>query len=152
MTAPDPIDEEVRAADRDRYDAARAAEAPARADLVTLYALNLELARTPWRVSEPQLGAMRLQWWADLFEAAETGAAPRGAPLVERISDWVRRRRPPQALLRALAEARLRELDDTPMESAEALDAFLSGTARSRTASSRPSQAIQAASRISVPA
>lgn len=126
--AGDPIAAEVRAGDRDRFDAAQAAEAEVRADLITLYALNLELARTPWRVSEPQLGAMRLQWWADLCLAAETGETPRGNPLVERVSGLIQRRRPPQDVLRRLIEARLRELDETPMESAAARDAFLEGT------------------------
>lgn len=128
-TAADPIVDELRTADRDRYDTAMLAPEPARGRLLTLYALNLELARTPWRVSEPQLGAMRLQWWADLCLAAETGEIPRGNPLVERVGAWIEAQRPPQARLRALIEARLRELDATPMESQAACDAFLEGTA-----------------------
>lgn len=125
----DPIEAEVAEVDRDRAEAAELAPPETRRDLLTLYALNLELARTPWRVSEPQLGAMRLQWWADLLQAAETGETPRGNPLVERVAEWSARLRPPPDWLREMIEARLRELDETPMESAAALDAFLTGSA-----------------------
>ncbi len=135
-SALDLVESELAEADPDRYAAARAAPAAVRRDLLTLYAFNLELARIPWRVSEPQLGAVRLQWWADLAHAAAAGERAGGAtqgggggPLAARVAEWVGRRRPPPTPLRAMIEARLRDLDPTPMESAEALDAFLAGSA-----------------------
>jgi phytoene/squalene synthetase len=57
--------DQVRRFDRDRYLTALFATPSARADLMALYAFNLEVAKTREMVREPMMGLMRLQWWRD---------------------------------------------------------------------------------------
>ena len=57
--------EALRQHDPDRFGAVLVAEARDRPALVTLYALNLEIARAPFQSAEPMLAEMRLQWWVD---------------------------------------------------------------------------------------
>ncbi|MCB5409800.1 squalene/phytoene synthase family protein [Pseudogemmobacter faecipullorum] len=66
----------IEKGDPDRFAAILAAPHPARARLLPLYALNLEVARAPWVTKEPMIAEMRLQWWRDVVEKAATGAAP----------------------------------------------------------------------------
>ena len=56
---------QVRAYDHDRYLTALFAAEAGRDALMTLYAFNLEIAKTRETVSEPILGQMRLQWWRE---------------------------------------------------------------------------------------
>jgi phytoene synthase len=55
----------IERGDPDRFAALLAAPRTARAALLPLYALNLEVARAPWVTSEPMIAEMRLQWWRD---------------------------------------------------------------------------------------
>lgn len=77
----------VAKGDPDRYRAAMVAAPERRAGLFALYAFNLELARAPWVASEPLLGRIRLQWWADALEEIAAGRPTRRhevvAPLAE---------------------------------------------------------------------
>jgi len=66
----------VRRLDRDRYLCSLFAPEEAREDLFALYAFNLEVARIPDAVSEPILGAVRLQWWRETLNAIYTGTTP----------------------------------------------------------------------------
>lgn len=61
--------------DPDRHLAVMAAPVAARARLFPLYAFNLEVARAPWVTKEPMIAEMRLQWWRDAVENAQSGAA-----------------------------------------------------------------------------
>ncbi len=53
--------ETVRAQDPDRFGATLVAAPGDRPALITLYALNLEIARAPLQSAEPMLAEMRLQ-------------------------------------------------------------------------------------------
>ena len=68
----------VRRTDEDRWLASRFAPADVRADLIALYALNYEVARTVEVVSQPTLGDIRLAWWreaiAEIYERPSTPA------------------------------------------------------------------------------
>ncbi|WP_262983172.1 squalene/phytoene synthase family protein [Paracoccus mutanolyticus] len=44
--------------------------------MLTLYALNLELARAPLASAEPLIAEMRLQWWIERLEEIGAGAVP----------------------------------------------------------------------------
>src|SRR5215468_1370027 len=57
--------DQVRQFDRDRYLTVLFAGSQARADLLALYAFNLEVAKTRELVREPMMGLVRLQWWRD---------------------------------------------------------------------------------------
>src|SRR5262249_59311777 len=69
--------DQVRRFDRDRYLTALFAAAPARADLMALYAFNLEVAKTREVVREPMMGLMRLQWWRDALAEIYAGTERR---------------------------------------------------------------------------
>lgn len=68
--------ETLREQDPDRFGAVLIAAPGDRPKLLTLYALNLELARAPFQSNEPMLAEMRLQWWIDRLVEMGDGAAP----------------------------------------------------------------------------
>jgi phytoene synthase len=59
---------EVRAADKDRFLAALFAPAEHRPPLLALYAFDLEIRRIAGRIREPLAGELRLQWWREVLE------------------------------------------------------------------------------------
>ena len=56
----------ARAYERDRYLAALLSPAARRDDLLVLAAFAGDVGRIASSVSEPMMGAIRLQWWRDL--------------------------------------------------------------------------------------
>jgi phytoene synthase len=130
MTAPDhDLDEKVRAADPDRWLATRFAPADARADLVTLYALNDELARVGEHVTNPLMGEIRLAWWREGLESMAGGGAPRAHPVMTALQPAVAAGRLPMSLLDTLVEARHADLETAPFADEAALVAYIDGTA-----------------------
>jgi phytoene/squalene synthetase len=83
--------DEVRQADRDRFLAALFAPEPQRRGLLALLAFDHELARTRTVTREPMLARIRLQWWRDAAAEAADGGKPRAQPVVESLSETVRR-------------------------------------------------------------
>ena len=81
----------ARKADPDRAIAALFAPLTARDDLFALFAFNGELARIADQVSEPGLGAIRLQWWRDALARAEAGEAT-GHPVADAFGSVLARR------------------------------------------------------------
>lgn len=55
--------------DRDRYLSSLFAPDVKRPHLMALYAFDAEIARIRTLVSEPQIGEIRMQWWADTLDA-----------------------------------------------------------------------------------
>src|SRR5258708_37305535 len=103
--------EEVRTADRDRFLAALFAPEPQRRDLLALLAFDHELDRTRAVTREPMMARIRLQWWRDAVVEAASAAQPRAQPVVESLSETVRRRDlEPEGLI-ALIDAREEEID-----------------------------------------
>ena len=103
--------ETVRTADRDRFIAALFAPEPARSDLLAVLAFDLELARTLMVTREPMLARIRLQWWREAVAEATGAGAPRAQPVVEALSEAVRRRQLAPEWLGALVDAREEEID-----------------------------------------
>jgi phytoene synthase len=101
----------VRAADRDRFLAALFAPEPARADLLALLAFDHELARTRTVTREPMLALIRLQWWREAVVEAAGTAKPRAQPIVESLSETVRRCGLAPERLVALIDAREEEIE-----------------------------------------
>jgi phytoene/squalene synthetase len=97
--------------------------------LFALYGYNLEAARAPWKVSDPQIGVMRLRFLLDMAEGAYQGQSPLAHEIGEPIHSLITDTKPPQALMTQIVETRMRDLDPAPMESAEAFDAYVDGTA-----------------------
>ena len=76
--------QELRGLDGDLYLCHLFAPAAQRARLLTLYHLYADIARIPASVSDPMVGAIRLQWWRDLLDAVANGDA-RGTPIGEAL-------------------------------------------------------------------
>jgi len=101
----------VRRADRDRFLAALFAREPQRADLLALLAFDHELARTRRVTREPLLARIRLEWWREAVAEAAGQGQPRAQPIVESLSETVRRHGLAPEQLVALIDARAEEID-----------------------------------------
>lgn len=101
----------VRAADRERFLGALFAPEPQRSGLLSLLAFDHELARTRSVTREPMLARIRLEWWREaMAEAAGTGK-PRAQPIVESLSEIVRRHGLQCEALVRLIDAREEEIE-----------------------------------------
>ena len=118
------LDAQVRAADPDRWLSSRfAADATARADLIALYAFEAELVAIPTRVTQPLLAEMRYVWWREQMDGVFAGAARKGHPVLEALTDLVARRGLDRAPFDALIEAHIGRVHGEPHD----LDAFYVG-------------------------
>lgn len=118
----------ARAGDPDRTLAALFAPREARADLFTLYAFNVELARIAEQVSEPGLGAIRLQWWREAVDRAAKGEAT-GHPVADALSVAMSQRKLSRQRIDALIDARIFDVETKIMPDWASLDAYLHDTA-----------------------
>ena len=119
--------ETARRGDRARFDAAMFAPPALRERLFALIALNVELSRIPESVSEPMLGEIRLQWWADAIEAVFQDGSPEGHEVIEGLVEPAKAGVLDQDALMAMVDARRALLDPAPMDPA-ALRKFLADT------------------------
>ncbi len=123
MSPVDP-DRDVRAADIDRWLSSRfVADEGLRADLITLYAFEAELMAIPSRVTQPMLAEMRYVWWRDQMDGVFSGAARKGHPVLEALTDMVSRHGLERAPFDALIEAHIGRVHGEPHD----LDAFYVG-------------------------
>ena len=76
--------QELRGLDGDLYLCHLFAPEPERGALLTLYHLYADIARIPSSVSDPMVGAIRLQWWRDFLDSVESGDG-RGTPIGEAL-------------------------------------------------------------------
>jgi 15-cis-phytoene synthase len=117
----------ARDADPDRALAALFAPADVRDDLFALYAFNAELARIADQVSEPGLGAIRLQWWREAIESARSGELV-GHPVADAFGGVLARRPLSRARIAGLIDARTFDVGETVMPDTRTLDAYLFDT------------------------
>jgi 15-cis-phytoene synthase len=117
----------ARAADPDRTLAALFAPRTARDDLFALFAFNAELARIADQVTEPGLGAIRLQWWRDAIDTAARGQAT-GQPVADAFGQALARRGLSRERIGALIDARSFDIGETVMPDTRTLDAYLFDT------------------------
>jgi len=113
----------VRRLDYDRYLTLVFAPADVRDDLATLYAFNIEIAKTRETVTEPLLGQIRLQWWRESIESAYTGT-PRRHEIVQPLADAIRRHDLTRAHFDALIDAREFDLTADPPATLEQLENY----------------------------
>ena len=117
-------DAQVRAADPDRWLSSRfVADAQARADLIALYAFEAELMAIPTRVTQPLLAEMRYRWWADQMDGVFEGEPRKGHPVLEALTDVVRRHGLARGPFDALIEAHIGRVHGEPHD----LEAFYVG-------------------------
>lgn len=116
--------ERLRESDPDRLTLALLAPPAARERLVTLYALNDELARTALAAREPMVAEMRIQWWVDQLTAMAERAPPPHELLSPIWSAWGTE----AADLASLAEARVHDARREPFQSAAEVIAYAEAT------------------------
>ena len=118
------LEDQVHKADPDRWLTSRfVADAQARADLVALYAFETELLAIPTRVTQPLLAEMRYAWWCEQMDGVFAGAARKGHPVLEALTDVVGRRALERAPFDALIEAHIGRVHGEPHD----LEAFYVG-------------------------
>ncbi|MGH6866132.1 MAG: phytoene/squalene synthase family protein [Methyloceanibacter sp.] len=117
----------ARRGDPGRALAALFAPRGSRDDLFGLYAFDAELARIQHIVSEPALGAIRLQWWREAIERAARGE-PAGHPVADAFGAAISRRSLSRTRIAALIDARGMETDRDIMPDLRALSAYLDDT------------------------
>jgi hypothetical protein len=118
--------ETLREHDPDRFGAALVALPEDRPKLLTLYALNLELARAPFQSNEPMLAEMRLQWWIDRLTEMGDGIAP---PLHDVLTPLWDAWGTGAGGLVPLAEARRRDCARDPFDGPDDVIAYVDATA-----------------------
>jgi phytoene synthase len=118
----------ARSGDPDRALAALFAPRETRTDLLALYAFNVELARIAEQVSEPELGAIRLQWWREALARARNGEST-GHPVADAMGDVQRRRALAPERIESLIEARSFDIATRIMPDRSALETYLHDTA-----------------------
>lgn len=143
------LDTLIRRVDPDRWLSSRfVADAAARADLITLYALDHELTRIPLIVTNPLMGEIRLTWWREGLEEIAEGKAPRAHAVLTAVAAS---RLPPTALA-ALAEARLGDLDgvktgESALAHADATEGLLMALAARRLSGEATADQVKQAAR-----
>ena len=121
------LDDQVRAADPDRWLSSRfVADGQARADLIALYAFEAELLAIPTRVTQPLLAEMRYVWWREQMDGVFAGAARKGHPVLEALTEIVARRGLERGPFDALIEAHVGRVHGEPHD----LEAFYGGPMR----------------------
>ena len=113
--------------DRERYLTVLFAKPEVQAALFVLLAANHEIAKTAEVVSEPMIGAIRLQWWRDSLDGIEAGA-PRKHEVITPLADLVRETPDLLSDLRDLIEAREADLDGEAPADLDALVGYADGT------------------------
>ncbi len=101
----------VRGADRERFLGRLFAPEPQRSALLSLLAFDHELARTRSVTREPMLARIRLQWWREAMAEAAGSGKPRAQPIVESLTEAVRRHGLPLESLVRLIDAREEEIE-----------------------------------------
>ena len=143
------LDALVRRVDPDRWLSSRfVADAAARADLITLYALDHELVRIPQIVRDPLMGEIRMTWWREGLEEIADGKSPRSHAVLQAVAASAL---PPTALA-ALAEARLGDLDglktgEAALAHADATDGLLMALAARRLSAKATADQVKQAAR-----
>ena len=120
------LDSRLKLADPDRWLATRFISDPlARADVVALYALDLELGAVPQRATNPLMAEIRLAWWRERCEALAEGGTGGEHPVLTGLSPALAHGRIPLAAVEAMIAARHAELADPWFEDEAALDLYL---------------------------
>jgi phytoene synthase len=120
--------ESLRTADRDRFLATLVLPADARPAITALYAFNADVAAIRERVSGPQPGEIRLQWWNDALTGQGHGAV-RQNPLADALLQTIERYDLPVGTFQRLIGARRFDLYDDPMPDLETFEGYAGETA-----------------------
>jgi phytoene synthase len=117
----------VRAGDKDRFLSSLFAPDDKRANLLALYAFNLEIVRIRDVVSDPQIGLIRLQWWRDTIDAIYEGTVA-AHPVAEALARAIEAGNLQRHALVNLVTAHEFDLFDDPMQDLTQLEGYLGET------------------------
>jgi len=124
---------QVRRHDPDRFLTTLFASREGREDLCTLYAFNLEVARTREAVKEAALGQIRLQWWRETLDEIYRGES-RSHAVAAPLGELVLRCGLSRRHFERLIDTRERDLRDEPPQDLAELEAYADGTSSTLTA------------------
>lgn len=100
--------------DRDRYFSTLLLPNQVRVDITALFAFAADIAAVPDRVTTPEAGEIRLQWWSETLQGAGRGDVPQN-PLAAAVQSAISARHWSLDALLALIEARRFDLYNDPM-------------------------------------
>ncbi len=151
------LDSSLQAADPDRWLATRFISDPqARAEIVALYSLDLELGAVALRASNPLMAEIRFAWWRERCEALADGGAGGEHPVLAALAPALADGRFPLSALDTMIAARHAELADPWFEDEAGLDQYLddldvslAAAAAVRLDAAADPQALRAAARLS---
>lgn len=118
----------LRDADRDRYLATLVLPTEARPGITALMAFNADVAGIRERVSGPQPGEIRLQWWNDALTGEGHGAV-RQNPIADALLDTIEKYGLPVGTFQRLLGARRFDLYDDPMPDLQSFEGYAGETA-----------------------
>jgi phytoene synthase len=118
----------VRESDFDRYAATLFAPPERRAQLLSLYAFNAEIARVREQVTQALAGEIRLQWWLDVLSGKSADDA-QGNPVAAQLLRTIEACGLSRASLSELVEAHRFDLYDEAMQTTAEMEGFLDQTA-----------------------
>jgi NADH dehydrogenase [ubiquinone] 1 alpha subcomplex assembly factor 6 len=114
--------------DPDRYLCSLLVPSALRADLMALYAFNVEIAGIRESVSEPLIGQMRLQWWQDIMDRIFEGTPP-----AHQVATALNRYDLERSVFDDLLGARAADFDDTPFATLAELETYAEKTSATLT-------------------
>ncbi|MGP1396593.1 MAG: phytoene/squalene synthase family protein [Inquilinaceae bacterium] len=120
--------QQVRRFDYERYLTCLFAPDDRREALFALYAFNGEVARTREMITEPMMGAFRLQWWRDRIGDIYEGRHTRHEVL-DPLARAVARFGLDRARFDRIVDARERDMDEAAPATLEDLEAYADATA-----------------------
>lgn len=130
MDTADTLEDQVRRADPDRWLSSRLIADPlARADVIALYALEMELSRVALVAKEPMMAEIRLTWWREGIDELFAGRTPRGHPVLAALAGTLSRRRLSQDPFDAMIQSRFADIDAEPFVDEATLLAYADGAA-----------------------
>jgi len=118
--------------DPDRYLCSLLVPSALRADLMALYAFNVEIAGIRESVSEPLIGQMRLQWWQDIMDRIFEGTPP-AHQVATALSQTINRYDLERSVFDDLLGARAADFDDTPFATLAELETYAEKTSATLT-------------------
>jgi phytoene/squalene synthetase len=115
--------------DPDRTLAASFADAPARQHLIGLLHFAHEIGRVREVVSEPHLGAIRLQWWRDALDEIYAGKPVRRHEVAQALAETIHATNLPAHLFHAMIDARSADFETIPFATWTDLETYCDATA-----------------------
>jgi phytoene synthase len=120
--AADDLDDLIRRVDPDRWLTSRfIGDRDARADVIALYAYDLELARARRVASAPLMAEIRLTWWREALDEIFEGGPLRRHPTAEALGAAVRRHGLPREPLEAMIDGQIEAADSLAFDAAGAV-------------------------------